>query len=156
MKMPSALFAVSAAILLAAPSVVSAQMPNWSKEQMEVWEVVSESWADDVAKNGKWPEAYADEQMVAWEADFPIPRSKASIAKWSRFYDSQGKTLQYEISPVAIAVSGNTAVANYMAVMVTQRADDKPEREVIGITETLVRTGNRWKYLATSGFNMKK
>ena len=147
--------ALAAAFLVAPISMTHAQAPTWSKEQTGVWQVVSQSWADEVAKNGKWPEAYAADQMVSWEADWPMPRYKDSLTKWSRFNDSQRKTLQYEIAPAAITISGDTAVVNYTAVQISQRGDEKPDRDVIGITETLVRSGGTWKFLATSGFDLK-
>ena len=118
--------------------------------------MVSQSWADEVAQNGKWPGAYAHENMVSWGEDFPIPRSKDSVTKWTRFEDTQGKVINYEISPVAIAVSGNTAVVNYYAVAMRQRGTDKPEREVTGLVETLVKDGNGWKFLASTSFDNGK
>ena len=147
---------VAAALAFAAPFAAVAQAPTWSAEQMSAWNVIERSWADEVAQNGKWPAAYADDNMVAWEAEWPMPRYKAALAKWSRFNDSQRKTIQYEISPVAIAVSGSTAVVNYHAVQISQRDKDKPERDVLGITETLVKSGGTWKFLSTSGFNLKR
>ena len=145
-----------AALALSIPVCAFAQAPTWSTEQMGAWSVIEKSWADEAAQNGKWPAAYADDNMVAWEADWPMPRNKASLTKWSRFNDSQRKTMQYEIAPIAIAVSGSTAVVNYHAVQFTQRDKDKPERDVLGITETLVKSGNTWKFLSTSGFNLKR
>lgn len=150
------LAAAAAAIHLGMASAALAQAPTWSSEQTGVWEVVTQSWKDEVARNGKWPNAYATDQMVAWDADWPMPRYKDSIAKWSRFNDSQRQTLQYEIAPVAIAVNGGTAVVNYTAVTISQRAEDKPEREAVGIVETLVRSGGGWKFLASTSFNLKK
>lgn len=146
--------ALSAAALPIADA--SAQPPAWSKEQTAVWEVISQSWADETARNGKWPEAYAADQMVSWEPDWPMPRYKDSLTKWSRFNDKQRKSLEYEIWPAAITLSGDTAVVNYTAVQISQRAEEKPERDSLGITETLVRRGGSWKFLATTGFNLKK
>lgn len=133
-----------------------AQAQTWSAEQTSAWGTVSQSWADEVAQNGNWPNNYAHENMVSWGEDFPIPRSKESIIKWTRFEDTQGKVVNYEISPVAIAVSGNTAVVNYYAVAVRQRGTDKPEREVTGLVETLVKQGNSWKFLASTSFDNGK
>ena len=137
-------------------SAAVAQAPTWSADQTAAWGVVSQSWADEVAQNGKWPGAYAHENMVSWGEDFPIPRSKDSVTKWTRFEDTQGKVINYEISPVAIAVSGNTAVVNYYAVAMRQRGNDKPEREVTGLVETLVKDGNGWKFLASTSFDNEK
>jgi ketosteroid isomerase-like protein len=144
------------AFAFGASNVAIAQTPSWSAEQTAVWKVVSESYVDEVAKNGKWPNAYVHDQVVSWSAASPIPKGKASIEKWARFNDSQSKTLQYEIHPVAIAVSGDTAVVHYTGMFVSQRGTDKPETEVNGTIETLVRSGGQWKFLSLTGFDMKK
>ena len=144
------------AMALSAPVVVQAQTPSWTAEQMAVWKVVSDSYVDEVAKNGKWPKAYVHDNVVSWSAESPIPKGKASMEKWARFNDSQGKTLQYEIHPVAIAVTADTAVVHYTGMFVSQRGTDKPETEVNGTIETLVRSGGQWKFLSLTGFDMKK
>jgi len=156
--MTNRILAASAALALGfgASNVAVAQAPSWSAEQSAVWKVVEQSWVDDVAQNGKWPGSYVDDNIVSWGPDTPSPQYKASMEKWNRFNNSQSKTLQYEVSPLAIAISGNTAVVNYTVLQVTQRATDKPEREASGIVETLVRSGNGWKFLSTTGFDLKK
>jgi hypothetical protein len=156
--MTNRIFAASAVLALGfgASNIAIAQAPSWSAEQTAVWKVVEQSWVDDVAQNGKWPGSYVDDHVVSWGPENPSPQYKASMEKWNRFNNSQSKTLQYEISPLAIALSGDTAVVNYTVLQVTQRAMDKPEREVTGIVETLVRSGPGWKFLSTTGFDLKK
>jgi hypothetical protein len=85
------------------------------------------------------------------------------MERWSRYYDTTGRTAQYEISPMAITLSGDTAVVNYGAVTMRERltskgaaSDDKPERDMVGITETLVRQGNGWKFLSSASFPIGK
>lgn len=100
------LFAASAALfVMATAQVASAQMPTWSAEQSEAWKVVQQSWADDVAQNGKWPTNYADPQMVVWSAEFAAPRGKDSAVRWTKFQTTQGKVIQYELSPQSISLS---------------------------------------------------
>ena len=77
---------------------------DWSKDQTAVWSVVTESWGDEVAGNGKWPSNYIHEDVVAWGASWPQPRDSASVTKWSRFDQQDGKTLIYELFPVAVVV----------------------------------------------------
>lgn len=133
-----------------------AQAPTWSTEQMAVWKVVSQSWADEAAQNGKWPGSYVDDNVISWSQENPMPSYKDSLIKWSRFNESQYKTIHYDISPAAIAIKGDTAVVNYVAINVSQRGTDKPDRDVNAIIETLVRDGNGWKFLSTSSFSLKK
>ncbi len=136
--------------------VAAAQAPTWSPEQTEVWKVVSQSWADEAAQNGKWPGSYVDDNVISWSQDNPMPIYKNSLVKWSRFNEKQYKTIHYDISPAAIAIRGNTAVVNYVAVNVSQRGTDKPDRDADAIIETLVRDGNGWKFLSSSSFSLEK
>lgn len=149
------IFAASAALCLAfiAPSA-HAQMPTWSPEQQGAWKVVADSWVDDVAQNGKWPAEYADPQFIGWSPETPSPRGLAASIRWSRFSETQGKVIHYEITPQAIALSGSTAVVSYTLLIVYQRGTDKPEYDQDAITETLVKSGGSWKYLSSVGFSL--
>ena len=151
------LFAASAALLtMATAQVASAQMPTWSAEQSEAWKVVQQSWADDVAQNGKWPANYADPQMVVWSGEFAAPRGKDSAVRWTKFQTTQGKVIQYELSPQSISLSGDTAVVTYALTIVTQRGTDKPDWGKEAIVETLVRTTTGWKFLSSTSFALGK
>jgi hypothetical protein len=149
--------AAAVALALSVPYALSAQMPSWSAEQKAVWAYVEQSWVDDAAQNGKRPADYADPQMIAWGASHPSPRGREAMIRWGRFEATQGKTLQYEITPQAISISGNTAVVAYTVFMVREEGTEKKvERAREGVVETLVRSGSGWKYLATSGFTISK
>lgn len=150
--------AIIAAALFATAFPVStvAQAPTWNVEQTAVWTVVTQSWADEAAKNGRWPGNYVHDRVVGWDSSWPLPRYKTSIEKWSRFQDKQRQILEYELAPAAITVAGDTAVVHYTGVSVSQRAQDKPEREMFGAVETLVRSGGTWKFLSVTGFDLKK
>ena len=50
-----------------------------------------------------------------------MPQYQESMERWSRFYDTQSRVLQHELSPAAITVAGNTAVVHYSAVSMRQR-----------------------------------
>lgn len=154
--MHSKLLAASAALfVLAMAPTASAQMPSWSAEQTDAWKVVQQSWADDVAQNGKWPANYADPQMVVWSAEFAAPRGKDSAIRWTKFGTTQGKVIQYELSPQSISLSGDTAVVTYALTIVTQRGTDKPDWGKEGIAETLVRTTTGWKFLSSISFSLE-
>lgn len=150
------------ATLLLQPVAASAQAPTWSAEQQAVWSVVSRSWSDEVARNGRWPGQYVHANVVSWGPEWPMPRYKDSIERWSRWSDRTGQIVQYEISPAAIAIAGNTAVVNYTAISLRQRqtttgpSAEAPGREAVGITETLVRDGADWRFLSSSNFTIPK
>lgn len=156
MRLFLAAVALAAATPLAAPAL--AQAPSWTPDQQSVWAVIEQSWKDEVDRNGRWPTSYVDANVVTWGPEFPMPRYRESMERWTRYYDKAAKTVQYEIQPMAIVLNGNTAVVNYGAVTMSQREvargenPPKPERDVVGITETLVRTAGGWKFLATTSF----
>lgn len=147
---------VTLAISFGFAGAVAAQAPTWSAEQTAVWKVVSQSWADEAAQNGKWPDSYIDDNVISWSQENPMPIYKDSLVKWTRFNEKQSKTIHYDLSPAAIAIRGDTAVVNYVATNVSQRGTDKPDRDVNAIIETLVRDGTGWKFLSTSSFSLKK
>jgi hypothetical protein len=133
----------------------SAMGDDWSKDQTAVWSVVSQSWEDEVARNGKWPGDYIHEDVVSWGASWPQPRHGASMIKWSRFGEQSGKTLAYELFPVAVVVVGDTAIVNYNTVSVAENYEMKRERSAQGLIETLVRDGGSWKFLSLTSFDIK-
>ena len=136
-------------------SIAYAQSPTWTAEQQQVWEVVEQSWVDDAAQNKKWPANYIVDNVLSWNVAYPSPRDKESLIKWSRFGDTQSKTLEYENTPVGISVYGDTAVVMYTHVSVSQSGKDKPERDMSASVETLVRTDDGWKFIGLTGFNTK-
>jgi SnoaL-like domain len=142
----------AAALTFGAATTAHAQMPTWSPEQQGAWKLVTDSWADDVAQNGKWPANYADPQFIGWSPDVPSPRGLEASIRWSRYTEKQGKVIHYEITPQAIALSGNTAVVSYTLLIIWQRGTDKPDHSQEAITETLVRSGGGWKYLSSVSF----
>lgn len=152
MKTRLTAIAAFAAMSLATPA--AAQRPTWSAEQTAVWNVVSQSWADETARNGKWPGTYLHDRFVSFDADYPMPRHRGSFEKWIRFNDGQRQTLNYEIAPAAITIAGDTAVVHYTGITIAQRGTDKPSRETFGVSETLVRQGGQWKFLSSSGWGI--
>lgn len=150
--------AIAAAVALSPVPSAFAQAPTWSPEQAAVWNVISRSWSDEVARNGRWPGQYVHQNVVSWGPEWPAPRYRDSIERWSRWSDQQGQVLQYEISPAAITVAGNTAVIHYSAVSMRQRVvargenPPEPKREAYGIVETLVRDGANWRFLSSTSF----
>ena len=152
------ILAIAAGIMAAQPLPAFAQAPTWSTEQQAVWAVVSRSWSDELARNGRWPGQYVHQNVVSWGPEWPMPRYRDSIERWSRWYDTQSRVLQHELSPTAITISGNTAVIHYTAVAMRQREvargqdPAEPKREAYGIVETLVRDGANWRFLSSTSF----
>ena len=147
-KLPSTICALLF-LLIAHPS----QAADWDRQQTAVWELVSQSWVDDTAGIGKWPGNYVDEDARSWNAGWPVPRDKASIAKWSRFGAQNSKVLQYELFPLAIVIKNDTAVVHYSVVSVTENHEQKRKRDQTGNIETLVKDGKNWKFVSLTSFD---
>lgn len=143
-----------AAIAVLASMTTFAMAADWSKEQAAVWSVVTQSWEDEVAKNGNWPAKYIHDDVVGWGESWPQPRGAESMAKWTRFGDDANKTLIYELFPVSIVVVGTTAVVSYNSVVVGENYEKKRERSAGGLIETLVYDGKAWKFLSLTSFEI--
>ena len=142
--------------MLVLPSLTTFVIADeWSKEQTAAWLVVTQSWEDEVAENGKWPSKYTHKDLVAWGASWPQPRDSSSVIKWSRFDQQAGKTLIYELFPVAVVVVGNTAVVNYNSVTMTENYEMKRKRSTTGLIETLVKGGKNWKFMSLTSVEIK-
>ena len=143
---------IAIAFLLCVSGWAHAQ--DWDKDQAELWRFCEQSWVDDVGETGKWPDAYVHDKVLNWDAEWPAPRGKESIAKWSRFRDANSDVLEYELFPLAIIVEGDTGVAYYSAVTVRKNSEGKSERSVVGLIETLHRGAAGWKYVSLAGFTI--
>lgn len=122
---------------------------------MEVWDIVQQSWVDDVAENGNWPKNYVHENYVSWGANSGGPSYKDSSIKWSRYDDENSDTLIYENSPASITVVGNTAIVNYHSTSVETDSQNERKRSVTRISEVLVKQGEKWMFLSGSTFQAK-
>lgn len=149
--------AISAALLVVsvtifAPSALASD--HMSDAQAEVWGVVASSWEDETKETGAWPGEYLHADAHSWGADWPAPRDAGSIVNWARFGAEANETLTYELFPMNVTVSGDTAVVYYAAVQVTQNHEGKRERESTGLIETLARTDDGWKFLGLTSFEI--
>ena len=132
-----------------------AQFPSWDAEQRAVWELVEQSWVDEVAENDRWPRDYVHQKVVDWGDSQPAPRGIDKFVEWVRFDLGASNVLYYEITPAAIVVEDDTAVVHYHLLTVTE--DHKAEREtsVLSLIETLIRQNGDWKFLSLSTFEPK-
>jgi len=130
-----------------------AQLPSWNAEQTAVWQIVQNSWVDDVAENGRWPANYVHDNFVIWSNDLPVPRAKDQYIRTTQFLDAGTTILFYDIAPAAIVVENDTAVVHYHAIYVTEDEKAERERSVDQIVEVLVRENGSWKYLSVFAFS---
>ena len=121
-----------------------------------MWSVVEQSWVDDAGETGKWPGEYVHEKVIGWGSDFPVPRGKDSLEKWTRFDDATSQILEYELFPHAVVVEGDTGVVHYSVVTVTEGKEGKTVRQVDGVMETLHRSDGTWKFISTGFFVIRR
>ena len=143
---------LSVSTLYLFPSL-SSYAQTWSAEQTALWDYVTQSWEDDVAKNGKWPAEYAHESYVGWGAKDPAPRNREESISWNRVQNEGGSTtIWYKVTPMSIVIEGDTAVVMYYADLLVEDKEKKRKRDATGLVEVFVREGQGWKFLSSTGF----
>jgi len=130
---------------------VSAHAQSWAKEQLEVWSVVQAQWEATKAKDSEWTERFLHDDFVGWANDIPAPRTRSSVANWDRLDMEDSTTLLQELTPLAIVIHGNTAVAHYVYSQTTEDNDGKRKTAHGRYTDTLVKDGENWFFLAWHG-----
>jgi len=136
-------FAITAFALGAIAAPLSAQ--QWTDNQTEVWTYVSESWSEHVDP-GTWSEEL-DPNGYGWNTDYPVPTSRDQMAARTRVFGAEGKVLHYQLDPIKIAVSGDTAIAFYYANVVETNYEGKRENSTERCADTLVKRGGQWRFL---------
>lgn len=151
--MPSIRPAVlAAATALLVPSFSpSVEAQTWSAEQLEVWAFVQADWDASMQKDPGRAERNLHSSFQGWGNDIPAPRDREWTARWNRYADENTTTLIQQLTPLAIVVDGNTAVAHYLYSTATE--DRKGDRETTHgrYTDVMVRDGTGWRFLAWAG-----
>ncbi|NKI34779.1 SnoaL-like domain-containing protein [Wenzhouxiangella sp. XN79A] len=124
------------------------------EDETAVWSVIEASWEDETGETGAWPSEYIHDDAHGWGAEWPMPRDAESLANWSRFGAESGQSLIYELFPMNVTVSGDTAVVYYASVQVRENHEDERERTSTGLVETLVRTDAGWKFIGLTSFEL--
>lgn len=140
------------AVVLALCTVAgTASAMEWNAEQQEVWKLEQQQWKMSAAEDMSWIDTMLHPNMTFWEAGAPMPRDKASLKHWSRFDAENSSTLEQELFPISVTITGNIAVVQYHYMVA--REDHKKERErVTGhYTDVLVKEGGRWLFLTWAG-----
>ncbi len=129
--------------------MVSAQ--SWSAEQQEVWNFELSQWKRSAAKDHTWVDEMVHPAALVWGNANPGPQNKASLARWERYNSGNSTTLEQEIFPLGIVVTGNVAVVHYRYTMASE--DLKKERKTVTgrYTDVLIKDGGRWQFIGWSG-----
>jgi hypothetical protein len=129
--------------------MVAAQ--TWTAEQQEIWRVEEMQWKMSMDKDHSWIDKMVHPNISYWETDRPMPQNKASLVRWNRYGAALGTTLEQEMFPMSIAITGNVAVVQYRYTVA--RENTKKERETVHgrYTDVLMKEGNRWMFIGWSG-----
>ena len=122
---------------------------EWSSEQQDVWKVVKWTW--EAAPGTDWCAEVCHPNLLAWGNDAPAPRNREQIQKWWKRNQETSKDLEVEITPIGIAVQGNTAVAHYYYSQLSEDKDGKRTTEHGRYTDVLIKEEGRWVYFSWSG-----
>jgi hypothetical protein len=141
--------ALAFAVVLAGAGGVAAQ--TWTPEQQEIWKLEQQQWQMSKDKDLSWIEKMVHPSLSYWETGAPVPQNAASLTRWNRFNTASGATLEQEIYPIALTITGNVAVAQYSYQVA--RENYKKERETVWghYTDVLVKEGGRWLFIAWAG-----
>ena len=122
-----------------------------SVEQQEVWKVEQQQWASTAAKDDSWIETMVHPNLRYWETGAPMPRDRASLKHWSRYSNESNTTLEQELFPISVTVTGNVAVVQYRYM--TASENYKKERTTVTghYTDILMKEGGKWLFIAWEG-----
>ena len=123
---------------------------EWTKAQLEVWQVVERSWASWKAGDIPGELAILHPKYQGWSTEEPVPLSKETT---SQLYYSMKDNLKldyYMLNPVRIVVLENTAVVDYYFsyyISFTWGEQKKQEEGYGKIAEFYVKEGGKWLLL---------
>ena len=144
-----AFLTLASAVALSLAGTVSAQ--TWTPEQQEVWKVEEQQWQMSKDKDMSWIDKMVHPNLRYWVTGQNTPQNKASLSRWDRFSSAANTTLEQELFPISMTITGNVAVAQYHYQVA--RENYKKERETVQghYTDVLVKDGGRWLFLAWEG-----
>jgi hypothetical protein len=124
---------------------------SWSDEQQEVWQLEEQQWKMAAAKDLTWIDSMVHPNVSYWETGQAMPQNRASLTRWFRYQSANGTTLEQELSPISIVITGNVAVVNYYYS--AAREDYQKERKMVTgrYMDVLIKENGRWKFLAWAG-----
>ena len=124
---------------------------SWSAEQQEIWQFEEQQWKMAAAKDPTWIDAMVHPNVSYWETGEAMPQNRASLTRWFRYDSTNGTTLEQELSPISIVITGNVAVVNYYYSVAVENY--KKEREMVTghYMDVLIKENGRWKFLAWAG-----
>jgi hypothetical protein len=142
---------MTAAVLALCTLAGTASAMEWNAEQQEVWKLEQQQWKMSATEDMTWIDTMLHPNMTFWEAGAPMPRDKASLKHWSRFDAENGSTLEQELFPISVTITGNVAVVQYHYMVARENYKKERERVTGHYTDVLVKEGGRWLFLTWAG-----
>jgi hypothetical protein len=127
------------------------QAQSWTPEQQDVWKIEQKQWQMARDKDITWIESMVHPNLSYWETDSAVPQNRDSLTRWTRYQSAGSTTLEHELLPISIVVTGNVAVVNYYYN--TASEDYKKERQRVSghYMDVLIKDNGQWKFLAWAG-----
>jgi ketosteroid isomerase-like protein len=140
-------------IVLCITLLSSAQLfgQEWSDEQKEVWKNVEAYYALWEQGDLEGFLSYVHEDYLGWPPQYPFPRDKTSVRKWTTYSWPKMKVLVYEIKPAAIGIYGNVAIVHYYYDTLVKDSTEKENREKGRWTDILMKQGDKWVMIGDCG-----
>jgi len=123
---------------------------NWSKEQLEVWAVVEDSW--DGWSGGDMDKVLATihEDYQGWSNRDQLPVNKTQVKEMFASMALSTKLSDFFINPARIMITGNAAVVDYVfefSAVYINGEDEMPYNVSGKNAEFYVKEGGNWQLL---------
>ncbi len=141
---------ISAAAVIILFTALTVDAQEWTKEQMDVWKVVQDSWKGWKSGDVNAVGAALHEKYQGWSDQSPIPIGKQSMMEWYSSMKDMVSVNYYSIEPARITVLKTAAVVDYFCFMNISwgMGDEKKSEEIKGkIVEFYVKEGEKWLLL---------
>ena len=125
---------------------------EWTKAQLEVWQVVEDSWALSMTNDVQAMVASIHSQYQGWNDRQPLPMTKQMVIEdYQRSIDHGDKMDYYSLNPARIVITNNAAVVDYYFVFQVTFKDEDEENEKITISgqnaEFYIKENGKWMLL---------
>ena len=118
----------------------------WSKDHVELWNVVEQSWTDFGAKDFEATLKTFHEEYKGWNDEAPLPSSKEKVKKFYDYVLLNMESFEFDLSPASITIVDEAAVVHYYFSFTMTFEEGKKHFEGRN-SEFYVKDGSKWKLL---------
>lgn len=139
---------ITLAVLASCLVIFPASAQQWSSSQQDVLDVIVESWDAIADRDVNWTDDYVHENAIVWSDQKPMPLTRAQEKEWDRFDFPSEDVLLHTISPAAVVVEGDTAVAHYYYSLGTEDREGDRSTTHGRCTDILIMVDDSWKFIS--------